>query len=92
MKALVVLNGDYYAGENKDENKLIFIPERAKAVPVDEKRLKFIIDAISGWVMNDVIQLKRLEVLREKRVKKNDRTERTSQVVRGGNGEGAAGQ
>ncbi|EGW39186.1 hypothetical protein [Desulfosporosinus sp. OT] len=67
MKALIVLNGKYYAGENEKENKLVFEPERSKAVPVDEERLKFIVNAISGWVMDDEIQLGRLEILREKR-------------------------
>lgn len=32
MKSLVVLNGEYYCGENTQENKLVFLPERAKAV------------------------------------------------------------
>ena len=67
MKALIVLNGEYYAGENTKENKLVFEPERSKAVPVDERRLKFIISAISGWITDDVIKLRRLEVLWEKR-------------------------
>lgn len=66
MKALVVLNGQYYAGENVRENKLIFNPERAKAVPVDEQRLKFIMWAISGWVTDDEIELGRIEILRKK--------------------------
>lgn len=66
MKALIVLNGKYYAGENVKENKLVFEPERSKAMPVDEERLKFIVNTISGWVTDDEIQLGRLEILRSK--------------------------
>lgn len=72
MKHLLVLNGKYYAGENTKENKLVFELERSKAVPVDEERLKFIVSTISGWVTDNEIQLKRLEVLREKRRDKPD--------------------
>jgi len=63
MKALVVMNGEFYAGENTRENKLIFIPDRSKAVVVDERRLRFIIQSIHRWFMTGEIKLKRLEIL-----------------------------
>ncbi len=64
VKALIVLNGQYYAGENTQENKLIFNPKRSEAVVVDERRLRFITQSILRWFMNGEIELKRLEILR----------------------------
>ncbi|WP_407310967.1 hypothetical protein [Desulfosporosinus sp. SB140] len=66
MKALVVLNGQYYAGKNDQDNKLIFELERAKAVPVDDEGLKFIVQTVAEWVVDNEIELKRLEILRKK--------------------------
>ncbi|EHQ92163.1 hypothetical protein [Desulfosporosinus youngiae] len=64
MKALVVLNGLYYAGENTQENKLIFRPNRSEAVVVDERRLRFIVQSILRWFMDRDIALQRLEILK----------------------------
>lgn len=64
MKAIVVLNGQYYCGENKEDNKLVFLPERAKAVAIDEKRLRFIVQSIYHWFRSGDIQLQRLEILK----------------------------
>ncbi|HBV87040.1 MAG TPA: hypothetical protein DEF42_10400 [Desulfosporosinus sp.] len=63
-RSLVVLNGQYYAGENKEENKLVFLPERAKAVSIDERRLRFIIQSIYYWFRSGEIELQRLEILK----------------------------
>lgn len=63
MKHLVVLNGQYFAGKNTKDNKLVFVPDRSKAVKVDEKQLRFIIDSIYEWFMAGEIELKRVEVL-----------------------------
>jgi len=63
MKAIVVLNGQFYSGENTEENKLTFTPERSEAVIIDERRLRFIIKTITNWFMDGEIVLKRLEVL-----------------------------
>ncbi|HBV87021.1 MAG TPA: hypothetical protein DEF42_10305 [Desulfosporosinus sp.] len=67
MKALVVLNGQYFAGKNELDNKLIFEPERTKAMPVDDKDLKFIVQTVAGWVADNEIELHRLEILRAKK-------------------------
>lgn len=64
MKSLIVLNGQYCCGENTEENKLVFIPERSKAVAVDERRLRFIDQCIFSWFMSGEIVLKRIEVLK----------------------------
>jgi len=65
-RSLVVLNGQYYAGENKEDNKLVFESERAKAVAIDERRLRFIIGSIYYWFKSGEVELKRLEILRAK--------------------------
>lgn len=64
MKARVVLNGQYYTGENVQENKLIFSPNRSEAVVVDERRLRFITQSILRWFMDGEIVLQRLEILK----------------------------
>jgi 5-keto 4-deoxyuronate isomerase len=63
-RSLVVLNGQYYCGENKEDNKLVFHPERAKAVAIDERRLRFIVQSIYYWFRSGEIQLQRLEILK----------------------------
>lgn len=63
MKAIVVMNGQFYSGEDTQENKLNFSPDRSKAVVVDERRLRFITRSVLGWFMAGEIQLKRLEIL-----------------------------
>lgn len=63
MKAIVVMNGQFYSGENAQENKLNFSPDRSKAVVVDERRLRFITRSVLGWFMAGEIELKRLEIL-----------------------------
>ncbi|MCO1599770.1 hypothetical protein [Desulfosporosinus nitroreducens] len=63
MKAIVVLNGQFYSGENTEENKLTFSSKRSDAVIIDERRLRFIIKTITNWFMDEEIVLKRLEVL-----------------------------
>lgn len=63
-RSLVVLNGQYYAGENKEENKLVFLPERAKAVAIDGRRLRFIIQSIYFWFRSGEVELQRLEILK----------------------------
>jgi hypothetical protein len=68
-KSLVVLNGQYYCGENKEENKLVFLPERSKAIRVDERRVRFIIQSILRWNMSGEISLRRLEILKAGGVK-----------------------
>lgn len=64
MKAIVVLNGEFYSGENTEENTLIFSPHRKQAVVVDDRRLRYIMQTVVGWSVNGVKELKRLEVLK----------------------------
>ncbi len=64
MKSLLVLNGQFYAGENAEDNILMFDRDRKKAVAVDERRLRFIIQSILRWNMSGEIELKRLEILK----------------------------
>ncbi|KUO77218.1 MAG: hypothetical protein APF81_08375 [Desulfosporosinus sp. BRH_c37] len=66
MKARIVLNGEFYAGEDKEKNKLIFSPDRRKAVLVDERRERFITQTVLGWNMSGERKLKRYEVLEVK--------------------------
>jgi hypothetical protein len=65
-KSIVVLNGEFYAGENTQENKLIFSPDRRKAVLVDERRERYITQTVSWWNMSGERKLKRYEVLEVK--------------------------
>lgn len=67
MKAFVVMNGEYYCGENVEENKLNFSPDRSKAVVVDERRVSFIVQSILRWFLSGEIQMQRLEILRAQR-------------------------
>lgn len=67
--SLLVLNGQYYAGENKEDNKLVFHSERSKAVAIDERRLRFIVRTIYGWFMSGEVPLQRLEILKAGGVK-----------------------
>lgn len=64
MKSFVVLNGQYYAGENAKENKLMFLEGRENAAAIDERRLRYILRTIIGWFMSGEIELKRIEVLK----------------------------
>ncbi|KLU66735.1 hypothetical protein DEAC_c14030 [Desulfosporosinus acididurans] len=64
MKHLLVLNGQYYSGENAAENKLVFKEGRSNAVAIDERRLRYLIQTIIGWFMSGEIELKRIEVLK----------------------------
>jgi len=64
MNAIVVMNGQFYSGENVQDNKLNFSPDRSKAVLVDERRLRFITQSVLRWFMNGEIELKRLEIIR----------------------------
>ncbi|EGW36479.1 hypothetical protein [Desulfosporosinus sp. OT] len=64
MKHLLVFNGQYYAGENTEDNKLIFVSERSNAMPIDERRLRYIMQTIFNWFMAREIELKRIEVLK----------------------------
>lgn len=64
MKAIVVMNGQFYAGENAQENTLTFSPDRSKAVIVDERRLRFIVQSVLRWNMSGEIELRRLEILK----------------------------
>lgn len=64
MKSFVVMNGQYYAGEDTQNNKLNFCHGRANAVAVDQRRVRFIVRTILGWVMSGEIELNRLEILR----------------------------
>ena len=64
MKAIVVMNGQFYSGEDTKENKLNFCQERANAVAVDERRVRFIVRTILGWFMSGEIKLQRLEILK----------------------------
>lgn len=65
MKAIVVMNGEFYAGEDADyPNKLMFTPNRKKAVVVDERRLRYITQNVLRWFMGGEIVLNRLEILR----------------------------
>ena len=72
-KSIVVLNGEFYAGENTQENKLIFSPDRKKAVLVDERRERFITQTASYWNMSGERKLKRLEIIEVKEETKNVR-------------------
>lgn len=63
-RSLIVLNGQYYAGENKEDNKLVFESERDKAVAIDERRLRFIVRTICGWFISGEVPLQRLEILK----------------------------
>jgi hypothetical protein len=69
MKSLIVLNGEYYAGENTEDNTLVFLPDRKNAVVVDERRVRFIIQSILRWNMSGEISLRRLEILKAGGVK-----------------------
>lgn len=64
MNAIVVLNGQFYSGENAQENKLTFSPHRSKAVVVDERRLRYITQTALRWFMGGEIVLNRFEILR----------------------------
>jgi len=64
MKAIVVMNGQFYAGENTQDNTLVFNPDRSKAVEVDERRLRYITQTVLRWSMDKVIELQRLEILK----------------------------
>ncbi len=70
-KSIIVLNGEFYAGENTQEDKLIFSPDRKKAVLVDERRERFITQTVSGWNMSGERKLKRLEIIEVKEETKN---------------------
>jgi len=63
MKAIVVMNGQFYSGENARDNKLNFSPERSKAVVVDERRLRDITKSVFNWSLDGTIDLRRFEVL-----------------------------
>ena len=64
MKAIVVMNGQFYSGESVGEDhKLNFSPDRSKAVVVDQRRLRYIVNSILRWFMADNIKLQRLEIL-----------------------------
>jgi len=64
MKAIVVMNGQFYAGENTKGDMLNFSPDRKRAVKVDDRRLRFITQSVLRWFMNGEIELKRLEIIR----------------------------
>jgi len=63
MKAIVVMNGQFYAGENARDNKLNFSPDRKKAVIVDDRRLRQITKSVFNWSLDGTIELRRFEVL-----------------------------
>lgn len=63
-KAIIVMNGQFYAGEDTQNNTLVFTPDRSKAVIVDERRLRYITNTVFRWFMAGVIELKRFEILR----------------------------
>ncbi|KUO70164.1 MAG: hypothetical protein APF81_03830 [Desulfosporosinus sp. BRH_c37] len=63
MKQLIVLNGQFYCGENKEDNKLMFDPDRSKAIEVDERRVRYIVHNIYGWYRYREIKLQRLEII-----------------------------
>ena len=64
MKAIVVMNGQFYAGETVGEDhKLNFSPNRSKAVVVDERRLRYLTQVVFNWSMSGEIVLKRFEIL-----------------------------
>jgi len=63
MKAIVVLNGQFYSGENAEDNMLMFDNDRKNAIVVDERRVRFIAQSILRWFMGGTIELKRLEIL-----------------------------
>jgi len=64
VKSIVVMNGQFYSGENTKDNKLLFNPDRTKAVEVDERRLRFITQTVLRWFMNREIDLERFEILK----------------------------
>jgi len=64
MKAIVVMNGQFYCGENAEKNTLDFTPDRSKAVVVDERRRRFITQCVLRWSMEGTIQLERFEILK----------------------------
>ncbi len=64
MKAIIVMNGQFYSGENDQDNTLNFSPDRTKAVEVDERRLRYITQTVLNWSMWGTIELKRLEILK----------------------------
>lgn len=61
MKAIVVMNGQFYAGQN--DNKLNFSPDRKEAVIVDDRRLRDITKAVFNWGLDGAVDLRRFEVL-----------------------------
>ena len=62
MESIVVMNGQFYAGENA--NKLNFSTNRKQAVIVDERRLRYITQSVLRWSMNREIELKRFEIFK----------------------------
>jgi len=63
MKSIVVMNGQFYSGENVQDNKLNFSRDKNQAVEVDERRLRYITRSIFGWFMSGEIKLNRLEII-----------------------------
>lgn len=64
MKAIIVMNGQFYTGENTEDNTLNFSPDKSKAVIVDERRLRYITQTVLRWFMGGEIVLNRFEILR----------------------------
>jgi len=64
MKAIIVMNGQFYSGENAEDNTLNFSPDRSNAVAVDERRVRYITQTVLNWSMWGTIELQRLEILR----------------------------
>jgi len=64
MSKILVLNGNYYAGYNTEENVLIFAPERAKASVMIKAELDSVLRIIVDWSSDNLIEIKRIEILK----------------------------
>ena len=61
---IIVLNGEYYAGRNNDENLMILEKRKSDAKILAKSEMCYVLQSILHGVMNGEIDLKRIEVLR----------------------------
>lgn len=64
MKKLLVLNGQFYAGKDAEKNTLKFVGKRDEAAVIESKvELDNIFDAIKSWMVDEIVDVRRIEVL-----------------------------
>lgn len=64
MSNLLVLNGQYYAGVNTEQNTITFAEKRVEAKKIEtESELQSILEIVLGWVAYDGFKVRRIEVL-----------------------------